>query len=129
MALPPLAGCSAETPTPAAPNAAAPARRAETARRSSLSSEQVRRVMNAKAVDLSGCYELSEAKEGDARPNLTVEFEVGVDGRVSDERIADGDGGGVFGDCVLRVVRDARFPRAGAPTDVSWPLRFRGRGE
>jgi len=85
--------------------------------------------MNAKATALAGCYELAETEGGTARPSLTVEFEIGVDGRVRGERIADGDVGGVLGDCVLRVVRDARFPRSGAATDVSWPLRFRTGGE
>lgn len=81
--------------------------------------------MDKKALEMSGCYELSDDKEGAALETLTVEFEVGIDGKVTGERFADGESGDVLRDCVLKVVRGARFPKAGSPTDVSWPLRFR----
>lgn len=123
--------CGAEAPEPkTAPSAArsGPARPAKSAKRArSLSPQQVRRVMDEKALEMSGCYELADDKAG-ALGTLTVEFEVGADGRVRGERFADG-GRDVLRECVLKVVKDARFPEAGAPTDVSWPLRFKSRAE
>jgi outer membrane biosynthesis protein TonB len=80
--------------------------------------------MNKKSAAIAGCYELSDNKD---LSSMTIEFEVGMDGRVSGERVADAAVDDVLRDCVLGVVRDARFPKSGAATDVSWPLRFRSR--
>jgi len=119
-----LAACASETPPPEAPtasHASSPRKKSRGAK--SLSPEQLRRVMNKKSLAMAGCAELSENK--DSLSSMTIEFEVGKDGKVSGEHIADGDVDDVLRDCVLGVVRDARFPKSGAATDVSWPLRFR----
>ena len=75
---------------------------------------------------MAGCYEVSESKNHSTTGSLTVEFEVGADGRVNGERVADSSlSDDVLNECVLGVVRKTHFPKATAPTDVTWPVRFR----
>jgi len=122
-----LSACSSETPPPTDPGTAhASSSRKKPRGAKALSAEQLRHVMNKKSTAIAGCYELSDNKD---LSSMTIEFEVGMDGRVNDERIADAAVDNVLRDCVLGVVRDARFPKSGAATDVSWPLRFRSQSE
>src|SRR5262245_60096963 len=107
-----LSACTSETPPPATASTAHASRTKKKPRAAkALSPDQLRRVMNKKSAALAGCYELSESKD---LSSMTVEFEVGTDGRVSGGRIADGDVDDVMRDCVLGVVRDAHFPKAAA---------------
>ena len=50
-----------------------------------------------------------------------------TNGRVSGEHLGESTvSDRVLSECVLGVVQKARFPKATAPTDVSWPVRFHG---
>jgi TonB family protein len=120
------AGCASEPAPEAAAPRASHARKARSARTNPLSPEQLRHVMNAKASAMAGCYELSESKSKADGGELTVEFEVAVDGRVSGERVSDSSlSDDALNECVLGIVRKSHFPKATAPTDVTWPVRFR----
>ncbi|HEY4159046.1 MAG TPA: AgmX/PglI C-terminal domain-containing protein [Polyangiaceae bacterium] len=121
-----LSACASDP----APAAHAPSREHHAKKRApratSLSPAQLHRAMSSKGTALAGCYQVSESKNHSDAGSMTIEFEVGMDGRVSGERVAESDlSDGVLGDCVLGVVRQTHFPKATAPTDVSWPVRFR----
>ncbi len=94
----------------------------------SLSPEQLRQAMRARALDMAACYELSPAKEKQLAGDLMVDFTVEASGAVSAESLTeDSIGDKLLSDCVLEVVRKTTFPRAETALDVSWPMHFGAR--
>ncbi len=58
---------------------------------------------------------------------IRVRLEIATDGTVSSAAVEGGDSGPVD-DCIARVVRPLRFPKAPAPTKITFPFDIRSGG-
>jgi hypothetical protein len=111
-------------PAPAAKHAAKPHPKVKRA----LSPEQLQHTMKGRVTAMAACYELSPSKEKQRAGELTVDFTVEPNGKVSGESLAsDSIDDKILADCVLGVVRQTAFERSEAAIDVSWPMHFGAR--
>jgi hypothetical protein len=90
-----------------------------------LSSEQIRRVVTARAGTFRACYETAAARDPKLAGGITVSFTVGPSGDVAARIASSSLGNPRVESCVLRMFNRLHFPSADKPTNANWPLVFR----
>jgi hypothetical protein len=90
-----------------------------------LGSEQIRRVVQARAGAFRACYESAAARDPKLQGGVTVSFTVSPDGSVEARVSSSSLDNARVESCVLRIFNRLHFPTADKPTNANYPLVFR----
>ncbi|MBL8953654.1 MAG: AgmX/PglI C-terminal domain-containing protein [Myxococcaceae bacterium] len=90
---------------------------------SSLSRDEISKVINAHLSDVQGCYERAMARSGGFGGRMMLEWRIAPAGDVTVARIKQTDvKNAAFGSCVLERLKTWKFPRAPGPSEVTFPV-------
>jgi hypothetical protein len=90
-----------------------------------LSASEIRGVVMGHLGALRACYEKGAARDPLLKGTLTVQWQIAPAGNVSDARSLNSKlGNAAVEECILREVRQLRFPASPALSNVEWPFTF-----